>query len=115
MRLFRFGADVPGVPTNAQVAILFGRCADVVVEHDARAVRTRAWFHRLAPSVADAVVSGVRDLDEAGLVAVWVFADVERCTAAEAAVFEAVNLALRLRGLTPRVHRMAAIRSLLVG
>jgi hypothetical protein len=78
---FQFGADVAGAPPGAAVGLLFGRCADAVVEFDATAGRTWVLFDRVAPSMLDAVVSGVRDLDAAGLVALAIGPDDEVITA----------------------------------
>lgn len=173
--LFQFAVELAARPAEVGLVTLFDRCVDVAVEHDAGTGRTRARFDRTAPTLVDAVVSGVRDLDRAGLAAARVVPDDDLITAAGVAtrlglarpatdrllaggsgpvwrcadeplylwseivarlhgaagtgaagtgaagptavdaVVEAVNLTLRLRALSPRVERMAAIRALIMG
>jgi hypothetical protein len=79
--LFQFGLDVSPGPPEGDLRALFDRCDDVAVEYDAPTGRARIRFDRIAPSMVDAVVSGVRDLDHAGLVASGVVADDDLVTA----------------------------------
>jgi len=158
--------------SDQRLAALFGRCDDVTVS--VVDGRIEAAFDRDAPSLVDAIVSGVRDLDIVGLNAVEAAPDddmvtlttvAERMARDPAAVerwvtgdvgpggfpapvawalpeglqpcfwwsqvepwlamnighlppdavpaYQAVNLALRLRELAPRVDRIAAVRSLI--
>jgi hypothetical protein len=172
--LFQFAVEIAGPVQRAALSGLFGWCDDVAVEHDAVRRRTRIRFDRVAPSLVDAVVSGVRDLDRAGLPARVVVPDDDLVTGPGVAarlgrsrpagmpalaggpqpvwqcaghslyrwsqvtawlrltgdapgpgprpqavtggpVLDAVNLALRLRAMSPRVERMAAILSLITG
>lgn len=160
--------------SDQRLAALFGRCDDVTVS--VVDGRIEAAFDRDAPSLVDAIVSGVRDLDIVGLNAVEAAPDddvvtisimAERVVRSPATVerwlagdigpggfpapldwsvqaglqpcyawsqvapwmarnvgyaepdtlpaYQAVNLALRLRELAPRVDRIAAVRSLIPG
>jgi hypothetical protein len=82
---FQFGAALVDKPPGAAVGGFFARCADAVVEYDAIAEETRVYFDRDGPSLADAIVSGIRDLDAAGLVTVAAGPDDELITAGAAA------------------------------
>jgi hypothetical protein len=169
----RFAVVVGSEPTDDQLRALRRRCADVVIDRQEPAGRVRLFFHRRAPSLVDAIVSAVRDLDSVGLSAVHVLDDEHHVTLADVArrtgrshqvvrrwararsgpggfppplftgtkgalyswsevsswlrehlglevdsteaVFTAVNLALQLRALAPRIERMAALRTLIAG
>lgn len=93
MRLRQFRLVIDGEPGEAAADALFGRADDLCVEaagsrprpaHDFDGLPCavapsgpRAWvaFDRMAPTLADAVVSGVRDLDAAGLATAAAVAD----------------------------------------
>jgi hypothetical protein len=178
MRMRQFRLLVAGEMAEAAADALFGRADDLCVETlpvggslpvvpslppgDGSVAAWVSWvaFDRAAPTFIDAVVSGVRDLDAAGLGIAAALPDDSLVTAEvvaervgwaveavrdrlpapvgahprrpvfdwgevlesgsgfaslvdEEAALEAVSLALRLRGLAPRLERMAAIRSLL--
>jgi hypothetical protein len=170
MTVRQFAVQVDGVPSEAQLNALFDRCDDVVVERDPASRRTWILVDRLAPSLMDAIVSVIRDLDFIGAVTVGVRDDDDLVTLPVVAerigrppdaaaawltdpagfprpvftgggeplyrwsaiapwlrsrlgvelpspepTLTAVNLALRLRALAPRVERMAALRSLIAG
>ncbi|WP_275415635.1 hypothetical protein [Virgisporangium aliadipatigenens] len=110
---------VVGVPSLAELTALFRRCDDVVVEHGAQGCCATVRFDRTAAVFTDALVSGVRDLEEVGLRPVCVSGDDDPRPswrpASEALAVEAVNLVLRLRTIAPRVERWGAVRSLLTG
>jgi hypothetical protein len=148
----------------AAPAALLDHCADAVVEHDPVARELRAHFDRAAPSLAEAVVSAVRDVDAGGLISLaaqpdddlvtlgavaarlgvsrrvaegllhggpaplWQCSDepVYRWTevaprvrvrgdSASARIFEAANLALRLRTLTRADATLAGLTRLVDG
>jgi hypothetical protein len=54
---------------------LLGRCADAAVEHDPAAREIRAYFDRAGPSLVDAVVAAVLDIDAGGLTPLTVAPD----------------------------------------
>jgi len=167
----QFALLVAELPTKDQMRGLFERCADLTVEQDPRRGTTVVSFDRYAPSLVDAIVSAVRDVESVGLVPVRVRDDEDLVTLGEIAdrvgrsreavrlwslgrtgpggfpppvygglstafyrwsqvapwirdrmglavtdpepILAAVNLALQLRVLAPRVSRMDAVRALL--
>jgi hypothetical protein len=76
----QFGLLVDRAPDDAQADLLFARCGDLSVEvgHGV----ARVLFDREAASLADAIVSAVRDLDAVGLVALAVSEDDDLVTLA---------------------------------
>ena len=169
LRQFRFSVAVP--PTDDQVELLLDRADDASVEVIPNESAVWVAFDREGPTLVDAIVSAVRDLDVVGIVPIEVAEDddvvslavvaqrigrrpdaVRRWAAGEtgpggfpAAVIShpqpvgyrwsevspwltlhygvpvvdpadtltAINLALRLRSMIPRIERMSAIRALL--
>jgi len=87
MKVRQFRLPVAGELAESQVDVLFDRADDACVEvlpaelsdlpSGGPAGGPVAWvaFDRMAPAMLDAVVSGVRDLDVAGIVAAAVVAD----------------------------------------
>jgi hypothetical protein len=171
MTLQQFGLVVERpIDDETQLALL-ERCGDVAIETDPRRPGSLVRFDRDAPSLIDAIVSAVRDLDAIGLSAVQVHDDDDLVTLAIIAervgrsreavrlwsigrtgpggfpapvdigisvayyrwsqvapwlrermrmpvpdpepVLAAVNLALQLRAMAPRVSRMDAVRALI--
>jgi hypothetical protein len=156
---------------RGQLEALLQRCGDASVRKEPRRQTLEVMFDREAPSLVDAIVSAVRDLEAVGIPAGRIRDDDDLVTLAEIAervgrsreavrlwsigrtgpggfpapldmgistafyrwsqvapwvrdrmgitvhdpepVLAAVNLALQLRALAPRVSRMDAIRSLL--
>jgi hypothetical protein len=82
VRPFQFGVRlVPG----AHPAALLARCADAAVEHDPAAREVRAHFDRAGPSLVEAVVSALRDVDASGLTPAQVVPDDDLVTLAAVA------------------------------
>jgi hypothetical protein len=84
--------------SDVRLRALFGRCDDVTVS--VVDGRIEAAFDRDAPSLLDGVVSGVRDLDAAGLVAVRAGPDEDPVTVATIAERMGRNPAAVLRWAT---------------
>jgi hypothetical protein len=68
MRLRQFLFVVEQEPSEEQVEALFDRSDDAIVELDPGSGEVWVAFDREAPSLVDAIVSGVRDLDGLGVV-----------------------------------------------
>jgi hypothetical protein len=82
VRPFQFGVRlVPG----PHPAVLLARCADAAVEHDPAAREVRAHFDRAGPSLVEAVVSALRDVDASGLTPAQVVPDDDLMTLAAVA------------------------------
>jgi hypothetical protein len=171
MALQQFVLLVDRSPGVDQLAELLARCGDLTVERGRAGGGAEIAFDRDAPTLVDAIVSGVRDLEAVGLAAGRVRDDDDLVTLAVVAarigrsreavrlwslgrtgpggfpspvdtgpgaafyrwsqvapwlrermgfavpdpepVLAAVNLALQLRAIAPRVSRMDAVRSLL--
>jgi hypothetical protein len=171
MALQQFVVIVEQRPTKLQVDLLMQRHDDIAVEFHAKEAYAEVYFDRDGPTLVDAIVSGVQDLDRVGLFARRVRDDDDLVTLAVIAervgrsreavrlwsigrtgpggfpppvnrnlstayyqwsevapwlrermgldvpapepVLAAVNLALQLRALAPRVSRMDAVRSLI--
>jgi hypothetical protein len=167
----QFGLLVERPPDDEQADMLFAHLADLCIEVGQGT--TRVLFDRQAPTLTDAIVSAVRDLDRVGLLVLAANEDDDLVTLAVVAArvglpldvvqrwavglagpggfpapvqpdaprkcfrwsavaawlgvhhrfrepdasltFVAVNLALRLRALAPRVDRIELIRALLSG
>jgi len=65
--LQQFALLIVREPTDDQLDVLFTRCGDITVEQDPRHDAVRITFDREAPSLVDAIVSAVRDLEVVGL------------------------------------------------
>ena len=171
MTLQQFALLVDHKPTDDQLRGLFERLRDITVEHDPRHRTAVVTFDRYAPSLVDAILSAVRDVESVGLTALRVRDDDDLVTLADIAervgrsreavrlwslgrtgpggfpapvdgglstafyrwsqvapwirdrmgmpvndpepTLAAVNLALQLRAMAPRVSRMDAVRALL--
>jgi len=169
--LQQFALVVDDWPTTDQRRALFERCKDITVERDPRRPGAVVTFDRYAPSLVDAILSAVRDVESVGLVATRVRDDDDLVTLGDVAervgrsreavrlwslgrtgpggfpapvdgglstafyrwsqvapwirdrmgmpvkdpepTLAAVNLALQLRAMAPRVSRMDAVRALL--
>jgi hypothetical protein len=157
----QFGVRLAGAVAPA---VLLDHCVDAVVEFDPAAAVVRAHFDRAAPSLAEAVVAAVRDVDASGVTPVAMLPDDDLVTvgvvaarvavsrrvveallhdgppplwhcagepvyrwaevaprlrvgvdSASTRVFEAANLALRLRTLTRADAALAALARILDG
>jgi hypothetical protein len=166
-----FGLVVDRKPDPSTANALFERCEQVTVEIDPGRPGTVVQFVRHAPSLMDAILMAVRDLDSVGLAAIGIEDDGDLLTLAAIAdrvgrsreavrlwsvgrtgpggfpspayrrqqttyyrwsqvapwlrerlgmpvpdpepVLAAVNLALQLRAMAPRVSRMDAVRALI--
>lgn len=126
MRRWQFVIEVhrDRAPSDVELGWLFARCADLSVEASPRRQRTRVSVDRVALSLVDAVVSAVRDLEMVGLPPAVVVVDDDDLVTDDVRVTDeagmdptltAINLALRLRALAPRVERLRTIRSLIAG
>ena len=138
MRLRQFVIDMDRVPSDVETGWLFARCSDLSVEASPRHRWTRVSVDRSALSLVDAIVSAVRCGYRPGQLPFWLpwtrqptSAGLYRWSAVSAMLGEgpgvaltdagtgstltAVNLALRLRALAPRVERIRTIRSLIAG
>ncbi len=73
-------------PREEQLDALFSRCGDITVEQDPRRDIVVVSFDREAPSLVDAIVSAIRDLESAGLTPVRVRDDDDLVTLAEVAL-----------------------------
>ena len=139
----RFTVRLSDTPTDRELERLFARCADLCVLSSPRRAVASILVDRQGPTMVEAIVSAIRDLDVVGLHAEVVEPDApcvpvdalaERLRrppevvrqwmmAGGAAVspsadapdqpFATVNLTLRLRGLVPSVEQMVAIRALI--
>src|SRR5690349_11982643 len=74
-RLRQFVLVVVGEPTEEQVELLLSGSDDACIETDPPSGEAWITFDREAPSLVDAIVTGVRDLRCAGLEPSWVRAD----------------------------------------
>jgi hypothetical protein len=171
MALQQFVIIVEQRPSTLQLDLLMKRHDDLIVEFHETKAYTQVKFDRDAPTLMDAIVSGVQDLDRVGLLARRVRDDDDLVTLAVIAervgrsreavrlwsigrtgpggfpqpanpelstafyrwsevapwlrermnldvpapepVLAAVNLALQLRAIAPRVSQMDAVRSLI--
>jgi hypothetical protein len=124
----QFTVRLKKLPGTVELGWLFSRCADLCVVSSPRRDVASVLVDRYAPSVVDAVISAIRDLDTVGLIPVsvepfddlapdWTPASWDGRSERDDAdpIFVAINLALRLRALAPLVGRIAAIRSLISG
>jgi hypothetical protein len=68
MRLRQFMFVVDREPTEEQVEYLFDRSDDATVELEPASGEAWVAFDREAPTLVDAIVSGVRDLDSVGII-----------------------------------------------
>src|SRR5690348_18293750 len=66
-RLRQFVLVVPGEPTDEQIEVLLNGNDDTCIETDPPSGEAWIAFDREAPSLVDAIVTGVRDLHCAGL------------------------------------------------
>lgn len=171
MKLQQFGLVVEQPIDDDSTDALIERCGDVAIEYSPDRPGAVVSFDRDAPSLIDAILSAVRDLDAVGIAAIGVLDDGDLVTLAVIAervgrtreavrlwtlgrtgpggfpapvdhrlkvtlyrwsqvapwlrdrmgmpvpepepVLTAVNLALQLRAMAPRVARMDAIRALI--
>ena len=171
MALQQFVLLVDPSTTGDQLEAILERCGDAATAREPRRQTLEISFDRAAPTLIDAIVSAVRDLEAIGVPAVHVRDDDDLVTLADVAervgrsreavrlwsigrtgpggfparvdmgistafyrwsqvapwvrermglrvhdpepVLAAINLALQLRALAPRVARMDAVRSLL--
>jgi hypothetical protein len=171
MKLQQFGLAVDQPVDKAAAEALFDRCGDVTIERVPDRQGALISFDRDAPTLIDAILSAVRDLDAVGLAAARVRDDDDLVTLAVIAarvgrsreavrlwsigrtgpggfpspaegglsvayyrwsqvapwlrermgmpvpdpepVLAAVNLALQLRAMAPRVSRMDVVRALI--
>lgn len=75
MSVRRFVVEVDRAPSQAQLGRLFARCDDLCVESNPARPPARILVDRPAPTLVDAIVSVIRDLDAVGLVASQVGVD----------------------------------------
>jgi hypothetical protein len=75
MALQQFVVLVDKAPTEYQFVGLFAKCGDVVVEENPGRRTSEIKFDRDAPTLADAIVSGLRDLESLGITAIRVRED----------------------------------------
>lgn len=75
MPLYQFLLVIPREPTPDEVDAVFSRSDDVSVETDPWIGLPWVAFDREAPTLVDAIVSGIRELDRCGLPPLQVKAD----------------------------------------